>query len=511
MSAINYPVGLLVDNSGVILTAPVVTVTAITTAVGGSITTADATVNQSGTANPISVSYDAAANGEAFITLSVSQSGHTITGANASIVVFAAVDSSKIGQMSFDGSGYINADAKAIAAGAIGVAQFSSGMAALLGPAYLVTTGMTTPATADTWITAGLYNGIRYYQGIGTGLCAWYNGTNWIISSTPGTNGTAYWQGGSTVNSAYTNMGTATGTPTVTPHGNSILAAYQPESPLPTLDGSGNVGLSTAAILNVWNEATSALTTSGTIGNKLASNTNQTGDSYPVVTDGTHGLAAIQTLLSAVDTLCTNISTAVSGVAATVWNALLSGMTTVGSAGKLLAGLLFDSNGYLESKTMAYGTNMDPASEVLNAVQTSYNTAGSIGHAIGAASSAGDPWNTVLPGSYGAGTAGYIVGQDLPNINSGIATALTALTAVEAGIASIEATLVYVQGLVGVNSGVKNAIYSGTSLQSADIYLYDSAVHATANDGVTGVLHHISLNGSVVVGNLVAQVSSVQS
>lgn len=40
-------------------------------------------------------------------------------------------------------------------------------------------------------------------------------------------------------------------------------------------------------------------------------------------------------------------------------------------------------------------------------------TAGSTGAALNAAGSAGDPWNTALPGGYGAGSAGYIVGHNI--------------------------------------------------------------------------------------------------
>ncbi len=39
--------------------------------------------------------------------------------------------------------------------------------------------------------------------------------------------------------------------------------------------------------------------------------------------------------------------------------------------------------------------------------------AGSTGLALNSASSAGDPWNTALPGSYASGTAGFIVGTNL--------------------------------------------------------------------------------------------------
>jgi hypothetical protein len=46
-------------------------------------------------------------------------------------------------------------------------------------------------------------------------------------------------------------------------------------------------------------------------------------------------------------------------------------------------------------------------------------TAGSTGNALNAAGSAGDPWSTALPGAYGAGTAGKIIGD---NINATVSS-----------------------------------------------------------------------------------------
>lgn len=60
-----------------------------------------------------------------------------------------------------------------------------------------------------------------------------------------------------------------------------------------------------------------------------------------------------------------------------------------------------------------YASGQDPATLVLDATASGHNTAGTIGAAIGAAGSAGDPWATTVPGSYGAGTAGYILGTNL--------------------------------------------------------------------------------------------------
>lgn len=60
-----------------------------------------------------------------------------------------------------------------------------------------------------------------------------------------------------------------------------------------------------------------------------------------------------------------------------------------------------------------YATNEDPATLVLGATATSWNTAGTIGAKINAGGAYTDPWLTALPGPYTAGEAGYIVGTYL--------------------------------------------------------------------------------------------------
>ncbi len=65
----------------------------------------------------------------------------------------------------------------------------------------------------------------------------------------------------------------------------------------------------------------------------------------------------------------------------------------------------------------------DTAEAVWNAVETLYDAAGSMGELLHNASSAGDPWATAIPGAYGAGTAGFIVGTNLnATITSRMAT-----------------------------------------------------------------------------------------
>lgn len=60
-----------------------------------------------------------------------------------------------------------------------------------------------------------------------------------------------------------------------------------------------------------------------------------------------------------------------------------------------------------------YAAGQDPATLVLDVAIAGHEGAGSVGAAIAAAGGSGDPWATALPGSYAAGTAGYIVGHNL--------------------------------------------------------------------------------------------------
>jgi hypothetical protein len=71
-----------------------------------------------------------------------------------------------------------------------------------------------------------------------------------------------------------------------------------------------------------------------------------------------------------------------------------------------------DANLAVTTGTVATGII---AADVLNATASGYNTALTVGNKINAAASAGDPWTTALPGAYGAGTAGNILGSVVQN------------------------------------------------------------------------------------------------
>lgn len=62
----------------------------------------------------------------------------------------------------------------------------------------------------------------------------------------------------------------------------------------------------------------------------------------------------------------------------------------------------------LDVDVAAQPTVFDIVQGVLNAVASQYNIPGTIGNKINSASAAGDPWSADL-GTYGAGTAGYLM------------------------------------------------------------------------------------------------------
>lgn len=55
---------------------------------------------------------------------------------------------------------------------------------------------------------------------------------------------------------------------------------------------------------------------------------------------------------------------------------------------------------------------------------------GSTGAALNAAGAAGDPWTTALPGAYGPGTAGYILGMNLDDQISAVVSIVTTIDSV---------------------------------------------------------------------------------
>ena len=110
------------------------------------------------------------------------------------------------------------------------------------------------------------------------------------------------------------------------------------------------------------------------------------------------------------------------GIATDPWTTILPGSYAANSAGNLIGNNL-DAKVSTRLPTASYTT---PPTANDNAVATRdiNNTspaANSLGAAINCAAAGGDPWATLIPGGYAAGTAGKILGD---NINATISSRL---------------------------------------------------------------------------------------
>lgn len=126
----------------------------------------------------------------------------------------------------------------------------------------LVSTGVTTPVTADHYKVGGFdANGNLYYESsnISPQIFIWNDGAGWTMSETLLVDGSAYWTTGSSSNvlGPYSAQGTATGIPTVTFKGGAMLDALQLGGPVDSNLNFGQVGLTPRALDSI---ADSALT-----------------------------------------------------------------------------------------------------------------------------------------------------------------------------------------------------------------------------------------------------------
>jgi hypothetical protein len=105
-----------------------------------------------------------------------------------------------------------------------------------------------------------------------------------------------------------------------------------------------------------------------------------------------------------------------------VWNRLTANVTAANSIGKRLLDFV-TSLVYAAPPAAAPGVS-DIADAVWDEATADHPTAGSTGKALTDAGSSGDPWATTLPGEYGAGSAGKIIGDNLnATVGSRLATA----------------------------------------------------------------------------------------
>ena len=99
------------------------------------------------------------------------------------------------------------------------------------------------------------------------------------------------------------------------------------------------------------------------------------------------------------------------------------------------------------------------ADAVWDEVLSGHLTSGSTGAALNAAGAAGDPWSTSIPGAYGAGTAGYIVGT---NLDAAITSRLASGNVTVGSIASNAITAASIQ-----NGAITNVKFAAGAITSS--------------------------------------------
>lgn len=170
---------------------------------------------------------------------------------------------------------------------------------------------------------------------------------------------------------------------------------------------------STLTAANVWDYLASNATTAGSLGKRLADNLDATVSGVAAAV----WAAGSRTLTGAVDLSATAL--------AAVWDRATSALTTAGSIGKRLAD---DVDATISSRsshtpadvwtsaTRTLTSGAAPSAGTIAAAvwdepAGNHTVAGSTGQRLNAAGGAADPLGNAVPGSYAAGTAGYALGR----------------------------------------------------------------------------------------------------
>jgi hypothetical protein len=169
------------------------------------------------------------------------------------------------------------------------------------------------------------------------------------------------------------------------------------------------------------------------------------------------------------------------------------------TTGRVTVGTNTDKTGY----GLTSGEEDAIVDKVWDELLSGHVVAGSAGATLAGAGSAGDPWTTLLPGAYGAGTAGKIVGD---NINATIAS-----RAPEAGgnVAAIKAKT---DNLPSAVPGAAGGLFiAGTNAATSVNITGNVTGNLSGSVGsVTGAVGSVTGNvGGSVNGSVVGSVGSV--
>lgn len=189
---------------------------------------------------------------------------------------------------------------------------------------------------------------------------------------------------------------------------------------------------------------------------------------------------------ASVGAMAANVMTA-AAAAADLTTELQSGLATAAA----LATAQGDITAIL-ADTAAMPTAAGIADAVWDEAISGHLTAGSTGAAVNAAGSAGDPWATPLPGAYGAGTAGKIIGDNID-------AAISSISGGGLDAAGVRAAI----GLASANLDTQLSAIDTV----VDSILVDTAEIGTAGAGLTALASAANL--ATVAGYLDTEIAAI--
>ncbi len=169
-------------------------------------------------------------------------------------------------------------------------------------------------------------------------------------------------------------------------------------------DAIGSAELAASAINEivdqVWDESNSAHGIPGSTGEAVGVAFYNTENRLPAVLVSGRMDVSVGAMEANVFTASALAADAVNEIVDQVWDEAIAGHAGAGSTGLALSGATAPSAATV-------------ADAVWDEALAGHVAAGSTGEALNAAGGAGDPWITTVPGAYGVGSAGYILGTNL--------------------------------------------------------------------------------------------------
>lgn len=190
-----------------------------------------------------------------------------------------------------------------------------------------------------------------------------------------------------------------------------------------------------------------------------------------------------------------------------IWDALTAALTTVNSIGKRLVDNI---DATISSRLATSGYTTPPtvgaiADQVWEETLADHSgTVGSVAEALDNAGAAGDPWNTALPGAYGAGTAGKIVGDNInATVSSRSSHSAADVWAVATRILTAGTNIVLAKGtgVTGFNDLDEAGVRSAVGLAAADL--------DTQLDDIAALLAIIDTDTDDLEGRLTSALATV--